>query len=118
VRTTINIPPDLMRIITKVKRAQPSSTTNGVLMDLARIGAERHFLGMCMDRIDSLPEGESNEAPGDSGVPMAADDHKKLQVYALQVLCIVRRFAHKTDQELLALAERDAQKMLQASTKS
>jgi hypothetical protein len=118
VRTTINIPPDLMRIITKVKRNQPSSTTNGVLMDLARIGAERHFLGVCIDRIDSLPEDNLNANQDSQALQMSSEEQRKLQIYAIQLLCIVRRFAHKNDQELLGLAERDAQKLLQGATKS
>lgn len=112
-RTTINIPSDVMRNISHIKKTRPTASTNQILIDLARIGAEKELsisligavdrVSEALDKVESSKQGE-NEKTGVDDV---------LEQYILRLLCIARRFAYSTDKELLDTAERDAVKLLQ-----
>lgn len=115
-RTTINIPTDVMRMITHIKRSRPKASTNELLIELARIGGEKHFMVTLIDAVDRvsdvLESAESIDKSAGSSEKLAtvSDD---LSQFVLRNLCIARRFAHKVDADLLKTAEKDALKLLE-----
>ena len=115
-RTTINIPSDVMRTITNIKRSRPKASTNELLVELARIGSEKHFLVTLSDAVerfsDVLEQVDSkNISTSSNDNPMVFKDD--VSQFILRSLCIARRFAHKEDPDLLKTAEQDAMKLLE-----
>jgi len=115
-RTTINIPPDVMRTITHIKRSRPKASTNELLIELARIGGEKHFMVTLIDAVDRVSgvleqvEDKDSTSNQNASLPAFGDD---VSQFVLRNLCIARRFAHKVDPELLKTAEQDAIKLLE-----